>query len=139
MQNDDLLISSPAIGLTARVLFTLIFFLSGITHFTDLSSYVNLIPAAIPWRAFWVIISAAVELVGAFLILFNYRPRLGGWLIVLFLVPVTVVVHGTAMISDPSSVMRAINVSFFLKGLAMIAGALFITQFGVKGSQGPAA
>jgi putative oxidoreductase len=135
MENDDLLVVNPAIGITARILFTLIFFLSGITHFTDLHTYVGLMPAVIPWRAFWVIISAAVELVGASLILLNYRPRLGGWLIVLFLIPVTIVVHGTAMVADPSPVMRAVNVSFFLKGLAMIACALFITQFGVKTSQ----
>ncbi len=134
MENDDLLVINPAIGMAARILFTLIFFLSGITHFTDLHSYVNLMPAAIPWRAFWVVISAVVELIGASLILFNYRPRLGGWLIVLFLIPVTIVVHGTAMIADPSPVMRAVNVSFFLKGLAMIACALFITQFGVRPS-----
>jgi putative oxidoreductase len=132
MEKDDLVLISPMIGMTARILFTLIFFLSGITHFTDLRTYVNLMPAAIPGRAFWVVTSALVELVGANLILFNYRPRLGGWLIVLFLVPVTIVVHGTAMIADPSPVMRAVNVSFFLKGLAMIACALFITQFGVK-------
>lgn len=134
MENDDLLVINPAIAMTARILFTLIFFLSGITHFTDLHSYVNLMPAAIPWRAFWVVISAVVELIGAGFILFNYRPRLGGWLIVLFLIPVTIVVHGTAMIADPSPVMRAVNVSFFLKGLAMIACALFITQFGVRPS-----
>ena len=132
MENDDLIINSPAIGLIARIMFTLIFFLSGITHFTDLGSYVNLMPAVIPGRAFWVVISAVVELIGAIFILFNYRPRLGGWLIVIFLIPVTIVVHGTAMIADPSPIMRAINVSFFLKGLAMIACALFITQFGVK-------
>src|SRR5579863_7812839 len=89
-------------------------------------------PTAIPWRPFWVIISAVIELIGAGFILFNHRPRLGGWQIVLFLIPVTIVVHGTAMISDPNPVMRAINVSFFLKGMAMIACALFITQFGVR-------
>jgi putative oxidoreductase len=132
MQTDDVVIVNPAIGMMARILFTLIFFLSGITHFTGLQTYINLMPAPIPWRAFWVISSAFVELIGAALILFNYRPRLGGWLIVLFLVPVTIVVHGTAMVSDPSPVMRAVNVSFFLKGLAMIACALFITQLGVK-------
>ncbi len=66
------------------------------------------------------------------MILFNYRPRLGGWLIVIFLVPVTIVVHGTAMLTLPDPVMRAVNVSMFLKGLAMIACALFITQFGVS-------
>jgi uncharacterized membrane protein YphA (DoxX/SURF4 family) len=134
MQNDDVLIISPAIGIIARILFTLIFFLSGITHFTAMQGYINLMPAVIPGRAFWVSISAVVELAGAAMILLNYRPRLGGWLIVLFLIPVTIVVHGTAMISDPSPVMRAANVSFFLKGLAMIACALFITQSGVKSS-----
>ena len=131
MQTDDVTIISPAIGITARILFTLIFFLSGITHFTSMQSYIDLMPAPIPFRAFWVSISALVELVGAAMILFNYRPRLGAWLIVIFLVPVTIVVHGTAMIMLPDQVMRAINVSMFLKGLAMIACALFITQLGV--------
>jgi putative oxidoreductase len=131
MQTDDVTITSPAIGITARILFTLIFFLSGITHFTSMQSYIDLMPAPIPFRAFWVFISAIVELVGAVMILFNYRPRLGGWLIVLFLVPVTIVVHGTAMIMLADPLMRAINVSMFLKGLAMIACALFITQLGV--------
>jgi putative oxidoreductase len=132
MDTDDLRITSPAIGITARILFTLIFFLSGITHFTSMQSYIALMPAPIPFRSFWVAISGVVELVGAAMILFNYRPRLGGWLIVLFLVPVTIVVHGTAMLTLPDPLMRAINVSMFLKGLAMIACALFITQFGVS-------
>jgi putative oxidoreductase len=127
----DLKIVSPAIGLTARILFTLIFFLSGITHFTAMQEYINLMPAPIPFRAFWVTISAFVELVGAAMILFNYRPRLGAWLIVIFLIPVTIVVHGTAMVTLSDPVMRGVNVSMFLKGLAMIACALFITQFGV--------
>ena len=132
MPNDDVRIIRPAIGITARILFTLIFFLSGITHFTALQTYIDLMPAAIPWRAFWVMSSAVVELIGASMIMFNYRPRLGGWLIVLFLVPVTIVVHGTAMVTLTDPVMRAVNVSFFLKGMAMIACALFITQFGVR-------
>lgn len=131
MDNDDLTIISPAIAITARILFTLIFFLSGITHFTAMTSYINLMPAVIPWRAFWVIISAVFELAGGAMILFNWKPRLGGWLIVLFLVPVTIVVHGTGIFL-PDPIMSAVNVSMFLKGLAMIGCALFITQFGVR-------
>jgi uncharacterized membrane protein YphA (DoxX/SURF4 family) len=129
---NDLLLISPAIGVIARILFSLIFVLSGVTHFTAMRSYIALMPPAIPWRAFWVTISAIVELAGAALILFNYRPRLGGWLLVAFLVPVTIVVHGTAMLTLPDPIMRAVNVSMFLKGLAMIACALFITQLGVE-------
>jgi putative oxidoreductase len=132
--DNDLKIVSPAIGFTARILFTLIFFLSGITHFTAMQSYIDLMPAPIPFRAFWVTISAVVELAGAAMILFNYRPRLGAWLIVIFLIPVTIVVHGTAMVTLSDPVMRAVNVSMFLKGLAMIACALFITQSGVSAS-----
>ena len=132
MGKTDLVFIRPSIGVAARILFTLIFFLSGITHFTTMQDYINLMPAVIPWRAFWVMISGVVELVGATMILLNWRPRLGGWLIVLFLVPVTIVVHGTAMLTLPDPAWRAANVSFFLKGLAMIACALFITQFGVR-------
>jgi len=138
METDDLRLISPAIGIIARILFTLIFVLSGITHFTAMRNYIDLMPAAIPFRAFWVAISAVVELVGAALILLNHRPRLGGgWLIVLFLVPVTIAVHGTVMLTLPDPVMRAVNLSMFLKGLAMTAGALFITQFGVRPGADP--
>lgn len=119
-----------SITLAGRVLFTLIFFASGITHFTDTAGYVSLMHEAIPFRTFWVLISGVVELVGAALILFDRSARLGGWLIVLFLIPVTFTVHGYEMISADSEQMRAIQLSFFLKGLAMTGCALLITQLG---------
>jgi uncharacterized membrane protein len=119
-------------------MFTLIFFLSGITHFVTLNDYVVLMPAAIPFRPFWVIISGVVELIGATLILTNRYPRLGGWLIVAFLVPVTITVHGVAMITAPEAQMRAMQVSFFLKGVAMTGAALLITQLGVRAARGQA-
>jgi putative oxidoreductase len=128
---DDLRIEHPAIGVAGRVMFALIFFLSGVTHFTDMAGYVALMPAAIPFRPFWVVISAVVELAGAALVVANRRPRLGAWLIFLFLVPVTIAVHGVAMVSDPDARMRAIQTSFFLKGVAMAGAALLITQLGV--------
>jgi uncharacterized membrane protein YphA (DoxX/SURF4 family) len=128
----DIELQSPAVAVVGRVMFALIFFLSGITHFTGLEDYVALMPAAIPFRPFWVIISAVVELVGATLIVTNWAPRLGGWLIVLFLVPVTIVVHGVAMATAPDEYTARIQTSFFLKGVAMTGGALLITQLGVK-------
>ena len=122
----------PAITWAGRVLFTLIFFLSGVTHFTDAQGYIDLMHEAIPFRGFWVAISGVVELIGAAMVLFGWRPRLGAWLIVLFLVPVTFTVHGYEMLYAESERMRAIQLSFFLKGLAMIGCALLITQFGVR-------
>lgn len=128
----DVLILHPAIAIVGRVLFALIFFLSGVTHFTDLDSYVALMPAAIPFRPFWVIISAIVELAGAAMIVTNRAPRLGAWLIVLFLIPVTIAVHGVGMVHDPDERMRQIQLSFFLKGITMTGAALLITQLGVR-------
>ncbi|MFK7894702.1 MAG: DoxX family membrane protein [Myxococcota bacterium] len=122
----------PAITLAGRLLFTLIFFASGITHFTDIEGYVSLMHEAIPARTFLVLISGVVELLGAVMILFDRSARLGGWLIVLFLIPVTCVVHGYEMIYAETETMRSIQLSFFLKGLAMIGGALLITQFGAR-------
>jgi putative oxidoreductase len=121
-----------AVTLAGRILFSLIFFLSGITHFTDIDGYTSLMHEAIPFRTFWVLISGVVELVGASMILFNRSARAGGWLIVLFLVPVTFTVHGFEMIAADSAEMRAIQTSFFLKGLAMTGCALLISQFGVR-------
>jgi putative oxidoreductase len=132
---NDLVVLHPAIAVTGRLMFTLIFFLSGITHFTRLNDYVALMPTAIPFRTFWVMISAGVELIGATLIVTNKYPRLGGWLIAIFLVPVTVTVHGVGLITAPDAQMRAIQTSFFLKGVTMTGAALLITQLGVKRSE----
>lgn len=129
--SDDLHIEHPAIGLVGRIFFTLIFYASGITHFTDMAGYVALMPAAIPAREFWVAVSGVVEVAGATMILFNRMPRLGAWLIALFLVPVTIVVHGVLMVNATDESMRQIQLSFFLKGMTMTGAALIFTQLGV--------
>jgi uncharacterized membrane protein YphA (DoxX/SURF4 family) len=131
-EGNDVVVLHPAFAVAGRVMFAFIFFVSGITHFTNLHDYVALIPAAIPFRAFWVIVSAVVELIGATMIVTNRSPRLGAWLIVIFLVPVTIVVHGVAMMTAPDAEMQGIQASFFLKGIAMTGAALLITQLGVR-------
>src|SRR6184192_3980692 len=137
MERNDVVVLRPAIAIAGRVMFTLIFFLSGVAHFTDLNRFVALMPAAIPFRTFWVMISAVVELVGATLIVTDRYPRLGAWLIVVFLVPVTITVHGVAMLTAPDRQMQQIQTSFFLKGVAMTGAALLITQLGVRRSLRP--
>jgi len=132
-QAHDVFVLHPAIAVTGRIMFALIFFLSGITHFTRLNEYVALMPAPIPFRTFWVMISAVTELIGATLVVSNRYPRFGGWLIFLFLVPVTITVHGVGMVTAVDPQMQGIQTSFFLKGVAMAGTALLITQLGVRG------
>ena len=126
---------STPVAIAGRVLFTLIFFLSGITHFTQMADYVALMPAFMPWKPFWVVSSAIVELVGAVMIVSNRGARWGGWLLAAFLVPVTALVHGVALATTTDPKMQAIQASFFLKGLAMLGCALLITQLGVAPSR----
>ncbi len=123
---------NASLVMAGRILFTLIFFISGVTHFTDIESYNALMHESIPYRTFWVLSSGIVELAGALMILFNRGARLGGWLLVVFLIPVTFAVHGFEMMTTDNAQMQAVQTSFFLKGLAMTGAALLITQLGVQ-------
>ena len=114
----------------ARFLFTSLFLLSGITHFTNIPYYVGLMPETFPYPVFWVVVSGFVELAGSCMILFNWRPRLGGWLLIIFLLPVNVVVHGYEMVNATDEAWRAVQQAHFIKGFALVGAALFITQVG---------
>lgn len=132
MLTEDRLPNHPALTLIARLLFTQVFILSGVTHFTNVSGYAALMHESIPFREFWVLISGVIELIGAGMILFDRSARLGGWLIVIFLLPVTVTVHGYEMLHAEGEAMRAIQQASFFKGFALIGAALLITQLGAS-------
>ena len=128
---EDRLPNHLALNVTGRFLFTSLFLLSGVTHFTNIPYYVALMPEATPYPVFWVLLSGVVELAGAIMILCNWRPRLGGWLLVLFLIPVTIVVHGYEMLYAEAEAVRALQQAHFIKGFSLIGAALLITQIGV--------
>ena len=130
MLNENQLPSNTTLLLLARVLFTSLFFLSGITHFTNVPYYIDLMPEGLPGGVFWVLFSGVVELVGATMVLLNRRARLGAWLLVIFLLPATFAVHGYEMITAEDEAMRLMQQAHFLKGLALIRAALLVTQVG---------
>jgi len=61
-------------------------------------------------------------------VLLGYRARLGAWLIVLFLVPVSLTMHAFWAVQDP--MMRQFQMAMFMKNIGLLGGALLITQFG---------
>ena len=136
---EDRLPNHISINIAGRLLFMSLFLLSGVTHFTNIPYYVSLMPEGVPYPHFWIFLSGVVELAGAAMIICNWRPRLGGWLIVLFLLPVTVVVHGYEMTHAESEVIRALQQAHFLKGFALVGAALLVTQLGVEQRPTPAA
>jgi putative oxidoreductase len=73
-------------------------------------------------------VSGLIALLGGLSILLGYRAKIGAWLIVLFLVGVTPMLHKFWGISDPMvAQMQMVN---FMKNVSMLGGALLITQFG---------
>lgn len=134
MLSEEKLPNHPILTLGARFLFTSLFLLSGVTHFTDIPYYLSLMHEDIPFRVFWILISGVVELAGALMILFNWRPRLGAWLLIVFLIPVTILVHGYEMITEQDEVIRLLQQAHFIKGFALAGAALLITQVGAAHS-----
>lgn len=132
MLSENSLPNTRLLTLIARALFTSLFLISGVTHFTNIPYYTALMPEGFPLAVFLVLLSGVVELAGAGMVLSNWRPRLGGWLLLLFLLPVTFVVHGYGMIAATDEVARLNQQAHFLKGVALMGAALLITQVGVS-------
>jgi len=73
-------------------------------------------------------LSGVIALLGGLGILLGFKARYGAWLIVIFLVPVTFMIHDFWTVADP--MMRQMQQINFMKNLAMLGAALMITHFG---------
>jgi putative oxidoreductase len=82
----------------------------------------------VPLAAIAVPFSGIIALAGGLSILLGYRAKAGAWLIALFLVPVTPMMHKFWTVHDP--VMSQIQMVMFMKNISMLGGALLISQFG---------
>lgn len=115
------------IVLLARFSFVLIFLLSGPRHFMG-QTIAYAASQGVPLATIAVPLSGLLAIVGSLSILLGYRARLGAWLIVLFLLAITPLMHKFWGVSDPMMFqMQFIN---FMKNLSMLGGALLITQLG---------
>jgi len=118
-------VSAPVI-VAGRALFTLIFLMSGFTHFSS-QTIAFAASQGVPLASILVPASGILAFVGGLSILLGYRARLGGWLIALFLIGVTPM-HKFWGITDP--MMQQMQMVMFMKNLTMLGGALLISQFG---------
>ena len=69
-----------------------------------------------------------IALAGGLSILLGYRAKIGACLIALFLIAVTPVLHNFWTVADPMT--RQMQMMMFMKNVAMLGGALLITQQG---------
>lgn len=117
----------PYIAFIGRLLFSAIFILSAIGHFTA-TGIEYAASQGVPYPVIAVPLSGLIALIGGLSILLGYKARWGAWLIVLFLLPVTFMMHDFWNVADPA--MTNIQQAMFFKNLSMIGGALLIAYFG---------
>lgn len=116
----------PLIG---RILYSLIFILSGINHlvnFSQMSQYTASLGVPAPTLA--TIVTGIMILLGGLSILLGYKVKIGALLLIIFLIPVTLVAHNFWAIED--AMQRQIQMIMFLKNLALLGGALVFYYFG---------
>ena len=119
-------IAGPVV-LLGRLFFVLIFLMAGPNHFSG-QTIAYAASQGVPLASIAVPLSGVLAIVGGLSILLGYRARIGAWLIALFLVAVTPMMHKFWTITDP--MMQQMQMIMFMKNLAMLGGALLISQFG---------
>lgn len=119
--------ASGPLVLLGRFLFVLIFLMSGPRHFLS-QTIAYAASQGVPLASISVPFSGVLAVVGSLSILLGYRARIGAWLIVLFLVGVTPLMHKFWGVTDP--MMYQIQFVMFMKNVSMAGGALLISQLG---------
>jgi putative oxidoreductase len=113
--------------LLGRFLYSWIFISTIFTHFSSQSAQAAT-AAGVPMAALLVPLSAVIAFLGGISILLGYKAKVGAWLIVLFLIPVTLTMHSWWTVTDP--MMRKMQEVSFHKNLAIVGAAFLIAYFG---------
>jgi putative oxidoreductase len=111
----------------ARFLFSFIFLIAAPRHFSS-EGIEHAASLGVPFAHVLVPLSGVMAIVGALSIIFGYKARWGAWILVAFLVPVTLTMHAYWKLTDPAAIH--IQQAMFAKNLSMLGAALLITQFG---------
>jgi putative oxidoreductase len=115
---------APLVG---RILFSLLFVASSFGLFTTGGIHYAA-QHGVPGASLLVPLAGVLALVGGLSVLVGFKARWGALLLVLFLVPVTLMMHNFWAVSDPQMAMIE-RVNFF-KNVGLLGGALVIAYFG---------
>ena len=110
-----------------RVLYGAIFMAAAPGHF-QAPTIAAAAAHGVPMASFAVPLSGVIAFLGGLSITLGLKAKWGAWLIVLFLVPVTAVMHRFWGLADPQAAI--LQQIMFMKNLSMLGAALLITQVG---------
>ncbi len=114
-------------ALAGRILFSAIFIMSAFGHFSK-GTIGYAAAQGVPLASIAVPLSGIIALLGGLSVALGYKARWGAWLLVLFLLPVTLLMHNFWTVKDP--MMAQMQQIMFMKNVSMLGGALLISHFG---------
>jgi putative oxidoreductase len=115
------------IVLLGRLLYAFLFVIGGAADFSKMAMD-HAQSVGVPMASIAVPLAGFIAVVGGLSVALGYKVRCGAWLIVLFLVPVTILMHAFWKIADPQ--MAQLEQVNFLKNVSMLGAALMMTQMG---------
>jgi putative oxidoreductase len=118
--------SNSIAPLFGRILVSWIFLYSAVGQVTQFSMNVNRVAAqGMPFPPVAIVASILIQFLGALALLMGFKGRITGWLLFLFLIPTTLMLHkfwGAA--ARPGQEIQ------FFKNMGIMGGLLFIGTFG---------
>ena len=113
--------------LLGRMFFSYIFIVKGFNHFTG-ESLAHAVSMGVPMASVLVPLSGVLALLGGLSILLGYKARIGAWLLIVFLLPTTLIMHRFWEMQDGLLVL--LQTYCFMKNLSLIGACLMIAYFG---------
>jgi len=110
-----------------RALFVAIFVFAAPGHFSR-ETIAYAAAKGVPEASVLVPLAGVLALAGGLSILLGYKARVGAWLLALFLVPVTLMMHDFWTVADP--MMAKVQQAMFFKNVSMLGAALLIAYHG---------
>jgi putative oxidoreductase len=120
-------LGGKSLVLLGRVCYALIFVLAGPSLFSQ--AVIGYAAAhGVPLASILVPISGVLAILGGLSVAVGYKATWGAWLLALFLVPVTLMMHNFWAEKDPTAAqMQQI---MFMRNVSMLGGAFLIAYFG---------
>ncbi len=113
--------------LPGRILYAFIFILTIMSHFSS-SIAVYAESKGVPLASILVPISGIIAFLGGLSIALGYKAKIGALLIILFLIPVTLMMHAFWKETDAMQMqMQMVN---FMKNTSLLGAAFMIAYFG---------
>ncbi|GMQ81150.1 MAG: hypothetical protein BMS9Abin05_0581 [Rhodothermia bacterium] len=112
---------APLVG---RILFSLIFLMFGMAHFTD-PQIKDMVPDFLPFPTLVVMLTGAAVIAGGLSVLLGYKIKIGSLILFVFLLSTTLLVWSGGFFEGDQAAT-----GFIMRDLAMAGASLFIYHFG---------